>query len=133
MSHESDVQALLSLHGALGVKTQPVIALHESVVQAFESLQAIGAYTQPVAALQESVVQALLSLHGGLAVYTQPITGSHVSVVQALLSLQTVGLPPTQMPEPLQASPVVQALPSSHSSFRLQHVTALQSVSTVNV
>jgi hypothetical protein len=38
-----------------------------------------------------------------------------VSVVQALPSLQTMAAPPWQLP-PLQASPVVQALPSSHAA-----------------
>jgi hypothetical protein len=44
---------------------QPVTASHVSVVQALLSLHgAIGVYAQPVVGLQVSVVQALLSLHG---------------------------------------------------------------------
>jgi len=37
--HVSVVQALLSLQGGFGVKTQPVAGLHVSVVQALLSLQ----------------------------------------------------------------------------------------------
>jgi hypothetical protein len=61
-------------------------------------------------------VQALLSLHAALvSVLTQPVAGLHVSDVQALLSLQSRAPPPTHAP-PEQASPIVQALPSSHAA-----------------
>jgi hypothetical protein len=48
-------------------------------------------------------------------VKTQPDAGLQVSLVQALPSLQTTTVPPWHVP-PLQASPVVQALPSSHAA-----------------
>jgi hypothetical protein len=75
---ESVVQTLLSLHGAMGVYTQPVVLLHESVVQALLSLQLIGVYVQPVPGLQPSRVQTLLSLHVML-------WGTHVCVATSQL------------------------------------------------
>ena len=65
------------------------------------------------------LVQALPSSHGlVLFVCWQPVPGSQVSVVHTLWSQQLGGGPPTQAP-PLQASVVVQALPSSHGSLLL--------------
>lgn len=46
-------------------------------------------------------------------VKTQPDAGLHVSTVQTFESLQVIGVP-TQLP-PVQTSPDVQALPSSHA------------------
>ena len=43
----------------------------------------------------------------------QPLIGSQLSTLQALPSLHLIGVPPTHRP-PLQPSPLVQPLPSSH-------------------
>src|SRR5436309_1013405 len=62
------------------------------------------------------VVQALPSLQGAvLLTWTQPVEGLQVSSVQTLPSLQEGAGPPTHRP-PLQASLVVQALPSLQGS-----------------
>src|SRR2546425_10209179 len=45
--------------------------------------------------------------------WTHPVCGLHASLVQSSWSLQSGGGPPAQEPL-LQASPVVQALPSLH-------------------
>jgi hypothetical protein len=110
------VQALLSSHGSLLFTcVQPLAGLQPSVVHGFLSSQSGGAPPTQAPLLQVSlVVQALPSSHGALLlVLTQPVCSSQLSSVQTLLSLQLGGGPPTQAP-PLQASAVVQALPSSH-------------------
>ena len=62
-------------------------------------------------------MQALPSLHGAvLGTKTHPFAGSHESLVQAFSSLQEIA-DPTHLPSVLQASPLVQALPSSHVTF----------------
>src|SRR4029079_2859622 len=48
-----------------------------------------------------------------LFVCVQPTAGSHESSVHTLPSSQIGGLPPAQAP-PVQTSPIVQKLPSSH-------------------
>src|SRR5439155_769039 len=64
-------------------------------------------------------VQGLPSLHavplGAGGFVHAPVRGSQLSVVQTLLSLQTTGMPPWHNP-PLQVSPVVQKLLSSHGA-----------------
>ena len=63
------------------------------------------------------VVQALSSLQGAvLLALTQPVPTSQLSLVQLLLSLQLGAGPPAQAPA-LQASAVVQALPSLHGAL----------------
>src|SRR2546427_144718 len=65
------------------------------------------------------VVQALLSLQGLLlSLWKQPEAGLQLSSVQGLPSSQLGAGPPTQLPPP-QASPVVQALPSSQGRVLL--------------
>jgi hypothetical protein len=112
------VQASPSLQGLkLPEYTQPVAALHESVVQGLPSLQASAApETHTPAAHVSPAVQALPSEQGAvLGVNTQPAPSAHESVVQGFPSLHAAGAWPTQLPW-LHASPVVQALPSSHGS-----------------
>jgi hypothetical protein len=102
---------------------QPLEGLHESVVQGLPSLQIGGGPPWQVPAPQASlVVQALLSLHGPvLSTWVQPEPGLQASVVQTLPSSQPSGGPPAQLP-PLQASPVVQALPSVHGALLFRWV-----------
>jgi hypothetical protein len=60
-------------------------------------------------------VQVSPSSHAALlAANTQPVNGLQLSVVQVLLSLQTVAAPGRQAVS-LQASPAVQAEPSSQA------------------
>jgi len=125
------VQALPSPQGAvLFVCTQPPDGLQLSSVQTLPSSQLGGAPPTQAPPLHVSlVVQALPSLHGALLlVWTQPVAGSQPSSVQPLPSLQFGAGPPMQRP-PLQASLVVQALPSLHGSVLLpwtQPVVGLQ-------
>jgi hypothetical protein len=108
------VQALPSLHGpALLTCAHPVAGLHESSVQVLPSLQSgAGPPTHTPFAQASPVVQALPSLHGTvLAECTQPMAGLHASSVQRFPSSQLGGGPPAHEP-PLQASPIVHALPS---------------------
>src|SRR3990172_1154910 len=51
----------------------------------------------------------------GVGVCTQPVAGSQLSAVQRVPSSQSGGGPPTQTPDALHVSPVVQPLPSSHA------------------
>ena len=139
--HESSVQTLPSSQlEEMSVYWQPKPATHESEVQAFPSSQTVGpppmqipplqasfvvqtspslqglvlfTWTQPLDGLQESVVQGLPSSQSAdVSVCWQPEPGRHESAVHASPSSQFVG-PPDVQPPPLQASPVVQALPSS--------------------
>jgi hypothetical protein len=82
------------------------------------------------------VVQALPSSHEiVLLLCTQPVGGLHVSSVQALPSSQFGAEPPTHAP-PEHASPIVQALPSSHDAVLLEctqpdaglHVSSVQAL-----
>ena len=112
----------------LFVKTQPVAGLHESVVQAFASLQttAVPMHVPPLHA--SPLVQAFPSSQPFvLFVKTQPVDGLHESVVQAFASLQTTEVP-VHAP-PLQTSPLVQALLSSQAFVlfvKTQPVAGLQ-------
>src|SRR5438876_760846 len=132
------VHMLPSLQGAaLLVCTQAVAWLQPSAVQGLPSSQVGGAPPTQFPPLQASlVVHALPSLQGAvLLVWTQPVARSQPSSVQPLPSLQFGAGPPTQRP-PLQASLVVQALPSLHGAALLacaQPVDGLQvsSVQTV--
>src|SRR5438067_710322 len=112
------VQALPSSHGAvLGACTHPTAGSQESVVQTFPSSQASGGppWHAPFEHVSR-VVQAFPSSHAAvLGVMTQsPVAGSQESSVQTLPSSQCRGWP-MHLPPP-QASPVVQALPSSHGA-----------------
>jgi hypothetical protein len=110
------VQALPSSHGlVLLLWKQPEAGLQPSSVHTLPSLQLGGVPpTQDPPLHLSPVVQALASSHGlVLLSWKQPEAGLQPSSVHTLLSLQLGGGPPTQDP-PLQLSPVVQALPSSH-------------------
>jgi hypothetical protein len=138
--HPSVVQTLPSSQFGAGPPTQTPPLQASLVVQALPSLQELVllACVQPLPGLHPSVVQTLLSsqlgagppthvppLHVSLVVHAfpssqkfvlftcvQPVPGLHPSVVQTLPSSQFGAGPPTHVP-PLQASLVVQALPSS--------------------
>ena len=108
------VQALPSLQGAVLLTwTQPVEGLQVSSVQTLPSSQEGAGPPTHRPPLQASfVVQRLPSLQGAaLLVCTQPVAWLQPSSVQGFPSSQLGGAPPTQFP-PLQASLVVQALPS---------------------
>jgi len=115
------VQKLPSLQVAVLFSClQPVMELHESLVQTFPSSQLGGGPpTHNPPEHMSPVVQAFPSLHG-LVLFTclQPHAGSHESSVQPLLSSQFGGAPPTQAP-PEQTSPVVHRFPSSHADVLL--------------
>jgi hypothetical protein len=127
------------------------------VVHELPSLQLLvfAAYTQPVAAEQLSSVQGLPSLHWSaafpetqieapqtsptvqaspslqdavLATWPHPDAGSQLSEVHGLASSQS-GAPPAVQTPKRQASPVVQALPSSQTAefaVKTQPVAASQ-------
>jgi hypothetical protein len=105
---------------ATGVTTQPVTALHESVVHGFESLQlsAVPAVQVPVWHVS-APLQALPSeqeVPFDTFACAQPLTALHVSVVHRLLSLQLsavpgVQAPPWQVSEPLHTFPSGQGVP----------------------
>ena len=110
------VQNSPSLQGnVLLVLTHPIAGLHESSVQTLPSLQLGAGPPTHVPPLHASVVvQAFPSSQGAvLLVLTQPVAGLHESAVQVLPSSQESGDPAWQLPAE-QASPLVQALPSSH-------------------
>src|SRR5213078_4013955 len=125
------VQALPSVQGSVLLPwRQPVVGSQLSSVQRLLSLQLSAGPPAQLPWLQVSlVVQALPSVQGAvLFVCTQPVDGLQVSSVQTLPSSQLGGAPPTQRP-PLQASLVVQALPSLQGRVLLactQPVVALQ-------
>jgi hypothetical protein len=150
-SHESVVQTLPSSQLASGPATQMPPPHVSAAVQALPSSQAavLLALTHPVAGSQESsvhrfpssqfggapdtqrppaqvspTVQALPSLQAAvLFAFTQPVAGSHESSVHGLASLQARGAPGLQTPPP-QASPTVQALPSSQGSVLFEKTQA---------
>jgi hypothetical protein len=111
------VQTLPSLHGlpvATLVYWQPTAVLQVSVVQALLSLQTTAVPWQTPAVQASVVVHKLPSLHADplvTLVKTQP-PEPQLSVVHGLPSLQAKAPLPTQPPEPLQVSVVVQTLPS---------------------
>jgi hypothetical protein len=90
-------------HPLIGVCTQPVTGLHESVVQAFESLQLSAVPAEQVPDWQVSgPLHALPSAHDvpfASGVFAQPVAGTQESVVQTLLSLQLGGVPAVQVPD----------------------------------
>jgi hypothetical protein len=109
------VQAFPSLHGAvLLVKTHPVANVQVSVVHGLLSLHTIPTPLHTPPRQTSPIVHGLPSSQGlMLLTWTHPLAGLQLSVVQTLLSLQSsVPVPGWQLP-PLQASPVVHALPSS--------------------
>lgn len=108
------VHSLRSSQGkVLFVCTQPVAALHVSVVQGFGSSQSSGGPpTQSPLLHRSAVVHASLSEHGSvLFVRTQPLAGLQLSEVQGFVSAHSSGGPPLHVP-PWHASSVVQASPS---------------------
>ena len=112
-----------------GVKTQPLVGLHVSMVHSLPSLQMRGLPGWQVAAASQvsPTVHWLLSLHGvpgaaGVCGW-QPPTGSQMSRVQGLPSLQLSGRPKRQIPaphfsSPLQTLPSEQGMPSATGSWR---------------
>src|SRR5262249_5967895 len=116
------VQLSPSLHGlALFTNWQsPDGETHVSFVHGFWSLHVFGAPGVHWPPLQASPsVQPSSSSHGAvLLVAKQPGLESQRSSVQGLRSLHTTGVPAAQWP-PLQTSPLVQALPSSHGTLLL--------------
>src|SRR5438132_787923 len=125
----SNVHGLLSMQSAfvaqgrqpgVGVWTQPVTALHVSVVQAFPSLQLSGVPAVQIPDWQVSApLHTLPSLHGvpfATAACWHPASGSQLSVVQGLLSLQLSAVPARHTPAwhvsaPLHASPSLHDVP----------------------
>jgi len=128
------VQAFPSLHGAvLLLCAHPVTGLQESSVHGLPSSQfgpAPPTHTPPKQA--SPVVHALPSSQEAvLLAWVQPVAGLHESSVHGLPSSQLGPAPPTQTP-PEQASPVVQALPSSQEAVLftcVQPVAGLQASS----
>ena len=114
----------------VAVLTQPVVVLHESLVQPLVSLQLSNVPGLQTPVLHTSFwLQALLSEHGAtLLTNAQPLAGLQVSLVHGLPSLQVTAAPPAHAPV-LQASPPVQALASSQVApllAKAQPVAALQ-------
>src|SRR5262245_15510163 len=103
--------------GLAGACTQPCCGSQVSSVHGLLSSQFGGGPPWQLPLLQASfVVQAFPSLHGAvLSVWTHPLAGLHESSVHGLPSSQFGGGPPWQLPL-LQASFVVQALPSLHGA-----------------
>ena len=139
-SQLSVVQGLLSLQftlGSMAVPTQVPVVQTSPLVQALPSLQSrlVGVWTQPLAGVQESVVQALPSSQARLpplqtlaaqtSFWLQALPSSQLAVlavwtqfpplqlssVHTLLSWQSGPAPPTQLP-PAHASPKVHGSPS---------------------
>jgi hypothetical protein len=100
----------------------PVAGLHASSVHAFPSLQTVAEPGTHAPNRQESpVVHAFPSLQALPVVgrCTQsPVSGTQASSVHGLSSSQTAPVPETHAP-PEQASPVVQAFPSSQTAVLL--------------
>jgi hypothetical protein len=123
---ESTVHGLLSLQSApvlhdsqpaMGVFTQPLSGLHESVVHALPSLQ-LGA----VPGEQTPFWHVSFPLHTdesrhevpfATLVYWQPVVVLHESVVHTFESLQIGGVPSVQLPS-RQISGPLQKFPSEH-------------------
>jgi hypothetical protein len=99
------------------VLAQPVVTLHESVVQTLESSQLRGVPALQMPLWQvSSPLQTLPSLHAvpfSTGVLLQPKVGLQESVVQTLESLQLSGEPAAQVPL-WQVSVPLQTLPSLH-------------------
>jgi hypothetical protein len=97
---------------------QPATGLQTSIVQAFPSSQTVAPPLQLAPVQLSPVVQALpssqLPILGTWLQGALPLSGSQTPVVQGLLSSQYTGAP-KHKPAALQASPEVQALPSSQA------------------
>src|SRR2546428_75654 len=122
----SDVHGLLSMQSAfvaqgwqpgLAVWTQPLTALHASVVHAFPSSQLRGDPTVQIPDRHVSApLHTLPSLHEvplATAGGRQPVTGAQVSVEQGLLSSQLRAEPTAHSPAWPVSAPL-HALPSLH-------------------
>ena len=133
------VQALPSLHAWPSSEAcwQPSLVLHVSSVHGFLSSQLVVALLVHTPPVQESAaVHNRPSLHRvplGLASFWHlPLTMSHKLLLQAsATALQSIGKPRHAPSMPLQASPVVQALPSLHATpcsgaALLMHLVATQ-------
>src|SRR5262249_38694273 len=99
----------------MSIWTHPVVALHESVVHGFPSLQRLlfGVPWQAPAAQTSFVVQVIPSLHEAvLFTCVQVPSPLQVSVVHTLLSSQLYAVP-AHVPPP-HTSFLVQAFPSLH-------------------
>ncbi len=94
---------------------QPLTTSQESVVQTFLSSQLVTPVPAHLPPPQRSpLVHAFWSSQAAaVLVNTQPLVGSQESAVQAFLSSHTTWLEPMQL-APVQTSPLVQALLSSH-------------------
>src|SRR5438128_865496 len=115
------VQALPSLQGAVLLTwTQPVEGLQVSSVQTLPSSQVgAGPPTQRPPLQASLVVHVLPSLQGAVLVAgTQPVAVLEAPPVLIAPASPVGGAPPVQRP-PLQASLVVQALPSLQGSVLL--------------
>jgi hypothetical protein len=115
----SIVHALVSAHVRFWTPRQRPAKQLSTSEQKSPSLQGVpfgpaGCVQNPP--LQVSVVHALPSSVQGPVrfVKTQPLAGAQLSLVHSRPSLQTSGPPGAHCPAPLQASPMVQALLSSH-------------------
>src|SRR2546427_613246 len=132
----SDVHGLLSMQSAfvaqgwqpgLAVWTQPLTALHASVVHAFPSSQLRG---DPRVQIPDRHVSAPLhtfpSLHEvplTTAGCRQPVTGSQVSVVHGFPSSQLSAVPEVHTPDrhvsaPSQTLPSLHGVPFTTGTFR---------------
>jgi len=112
------VQTSPSSQGApLFLKTQPLVLSQPSSVHLLPSSQTVAAPGRQAPPLHASpLVHALLSSHAAvLAVVTQPLILSQASSVQGSPSWQMRSLPGAQAAS-AQASPTVQASPSSHGA-----------------
>jgi hypothetical protein len=119
---------------AIGVWTQPLSALHESIVHAFPSLQlsvvpAVHTPTWHVSAPLHTVPSAH-DVPLATAALTQPRATSQLSVVQTFPSLQLSGVPAVHTPLwhvslPLHTVPSAHELPFATAVF-WQPVTGLQ-------
>ena len=112
------VHTLPSLQGALFIVCwQPCTALHVSSVHTLPSLHAISAPgLQPPPEQTSPPVHALPSSQATeFAAWTQPCFGLQLSLVHTFASSQSGAGPGTHAP-PMQASPLVHALPSEQSA-----------------
>ncbi len=113
------LQASRSSQGrVLARLTQPVLALHVSLVHGLLSSQVTAPPTQLPTLHRSPWVQALPSSQGAITClnWQLPVAASQVSAVQALPSSHGLLGPATHRP-PLQKSPWVHALPSVHGAL----------------
>ena len=110
----------ISAMPGMTVLRQPFAASQLSAVHALPSSQFTAAPPHLPPLQMSPLVQAFASLQATvLGVFLQPLATSQLSSVHGLLSSQTTGLPAAQVP-PLQASPLVQAEPSSQGAELLK-------------